>query len=104
MTRQRLLEALNRLNVWKSGGTRAPHKPLLLLFALGRVRRDQPRLASYAQDVHEPLKKLLKDFGPPHKTVHPEYPFWHLHSETEGLWELAGHHALPVTSGGRVEA
>lgn len=104
MTRQRLLEALNRLNVWKSGGTRAPHKPLLLLFALGRVRRDQPRLASYAQDVHEPLKKLLKDFGPPHKTVHPEYPFWHLHSETEGLWELAGHHALPVTSGGSVNS
>ncbi len=61
MTRQRLREALNRLNVWKSGGIRAPHKPLLLLFALGRVRRGQPRLASYAQDVHKPLKKLLRD-------------------------------------------
>lgn len=54
MTRQRLLEALNRLNVWKSGGTRAPPEPLLLLF------------------------------GPPHKAVHPVYPFWHLTRRPEG--------------------
>ena len=100
MTRQGLLGAIDELNVWKSGGARAPHKPLLLLLVLGRVRRGQPRLASYAEDVRKPLSELLRDFGPPHKALHPEYPFWHLHSETGGLWELAGHAPVSVSSGG----
>lgn len=75
MTRQGLLDAIDELNIWKSGGARAPHKPLLLLLMLGRARREQRRLASYADDIKEPLRKLLRDFGPPHKALHPEYPF-----------------------------
>ena len=100
MTRQRLIEALERLNVGKSGGARAPHKPLLLLLTLGRVWRGEARLASYAQEVHQQLKKLLRDFGPSSRTLHPEYPFWHLHSEPEELWELAGAETISVTPGG----
>ena len=86
MTRQRLLKTLERLNVWKRGGDRAPHKPLLLLWALGRIRRGEGRLASYERDAEEPLKKLLTDFGPRRKVLHPENPFWHL--QTDDLWEL----------------
>ena len=97
MTRQRLLEALEQLKVWTRGGDRAPHKPLLLLLALGRVRWGQDRLASYAQDVEEQLKKLLRDFAPWRKVLHPENPFWHL--QTEGLWELAGDATLTVKPG-----
>ena len=99
MTRQRLLEALERLNVGKSGGARAPHKPLLLLLTLGRVWRGEPRLASYAHDVRQQLKELLRDFGVS-GTQHPEYPFWHLRSEPEELWELSGAEAISVSSGG----
>ena len=86
MTRQRLLKALERLNVWRRGGDRAPHKPLLLLWTLGRVRRGDGRLASYERDAEEPLKKLLTDFGPRRKVLHPENPFWHL--QTDDLWEV----------------
>lgn len=86
MTRQRLLKALERLNVWKRGGDRAPHKPLLLLWALGRVRQGAGRLASYEHDVEERLKELLTDFGPRRKVLHPENPFWHL--QTDDLWEV----------------
>ena len=84
MTRQRLLDAIDGLRPWKRGDTRAPHKPLTLLWAFGRVRQGKPRLASYAQDAHEPIARLLKEFGPPRKVVHPENPFWHLQSEGEG--------------------
>ena len=94
MTRQRLLEALEQIKLWTRGGDRAPHKPLLLLLAFGRVRREQHRLASYAQDIEEPLKKLLKEFAPSRKVLHPENPFWHL--QTDGLWELAGDATLTV--------
>ena len=97
MTRQELLEALRQLNLWKRGTNRAPHKPLLLLWALGRVRQGKRRLASYEHDVEKPLRKLLNDFGPWRKVLHPENPFWHL--QTEGIWELAGDAALSVASG-----
>ena len=86
MTRQRLLKALQRLNVWKRGADRAPHKPLLLLWALGRIRRGGGRLTSYERDAEEPLKRLLRDFGPRRRVLHPENPFWHL--QTDDLWEV----------------
>ena len=97
MNRQSLLDALERLKVWTRGGDRAPHKPLLLLLAFGRLWRGQPRLASYAHDVEEPLKQLLRDFAPWRKVLHPENPFWHL--QTEGLWELVGDARLKVARG-----
>ena len=109
MTPDRLLEAFDRLNVWKKHGARAPHKPLLLLLVLGRVWRGEPRLASYGRDVHQSLKKLLKDFGPPRSRLYPELPFWHLRSdrlppdhlqsESGALWELAGAEGLTMRPG-----
>ena len=97
MTRREFLEALRQLNLWKRGTDRAPHKPLLLLWALGRVRQGERRLASYEHDVEKPLRDLLNDFGPWRKVLHPENPFWHL--QTEGIWELAGDAALYIAPG-----
>jgi putative restriction endonuclease len=84
-TRQRLLDSINNLNVWKRGDERAPHKPLLLLLALSRIARGEPRLVAF-RDIEEPLTRLLRDFGPPRKSLHPEYPFWRL--QNDKLWEL----------------
>ena len=39
MKRNEFLKALDRLSMWRSHGQRAPHKPLLLLLALGRLFR-----------------------------------------------------------------
>ena len=109
MTPEHLLEAFDRLNVWRKRGVRAPHKPLLLLLVLGRVWRGEPRLASYGRDVHQSLKRLLTDFGSPRSHVRPERPFWHLrsdrlpsdHSQSESgkLWELAGGEGISVRPG-----
>lgn len=109
MTPEHLLEAFDWLNVWKKGGVRAPHKPLLLLLVLGRVRRGEPRLASYGRDVHESLKRLLKDFGSPRSHLRPERSFWHLRSdrvrseplqsESGKLWELVGDEGLSKRPG-----
>ena len=50
--------AFSRLNVWRCGGERAPHKPLLALYALGRCARGEPRLIPY-RDIDERVRELL---------------------------------------------
>jgi putative restriction endonuclease len=70
------------LNQWKRNGERAPHKPLLLLYALGHLQRTGSASVSFA-DAEPGLRRLLEEFGPP-REPHPEYPFHHL--TTDGLW------------------
>ena len=74
MTRDRLLHLFRNLHAWKRGGQRAPHKPLLLLLALGRVINNEERLVSYV-DIERRLKELLRRFGPPRNAFHPQFPF-----------------------------
>jgi len=85
-----ILERFARLNVWKRGGERAPHKPLLLLLALARLQRGEERIVPFT-DIERDLGRLLRDFGPPNATT-PQYPFWHLQSD--GLWVIPQHAEL----------
>lgn len=81
-----LREKIAEIIVWSSGKKRAPHKPLLLLFAIGSVQRGESRLQPFA-DVEPILRSALLAFGPVRKSIHPEYPFWHL--KTNEIWEIA---------------
>ncbi|MFE1192599.1 phosphorothioated DNA-binding restriction endonuclease [Streptomyces olivaceoviridis] len=78
------LERIAKLRQWTKGGTRAPHKPLLLLYALGRFQDDADGGLRYTA-VEQDLQRLLTEYGPPHKTT-PAYPFHHLVSD--GVWEV----------------
>jgi len=78
------LQRFDNLNVWKRGSERAPHKPLLVLYALGRWQNGETRIAF--RTASPVLTELLRDFGPQRKSYHPELPFWHLQSD--GVWEL----------------
>ncbi len=84
------------LTVWKRGDQRAPHKPLLVMYALSRLLSGAPRLVEY-QEVDERLTALLREFGPPRKSVHPEYPFWRL--QNDGIWEIPGAERLVPRQG-----
>ena len=81
--RKEILARIDGINVWKKGGQRAPHKPLLLLYALARLSRNDQGPISY-HDIDKDVGHLLVEFGPPRKSVHPEYPFWRL--QRDGLW------------------
>jgi len=79
-----ILDRFSSISVWKRGGERAPHKPLLILYALARLQRGESRLTPFGT-IEPDLGQLLDDFGPPRAT-RPEYPFWHLQSD--GIWEV----------------
>lgn len=64
MTLEALHTTLTGLKVWKRGGQRAPHKPLLLLLAMGRAVRGESRLAPFSE-LEKTLTGLLRHFGPP---------------------------------------
>lgn len=53
-SQDKVLELLASLNVWKRGDSRAPHKPLLMLLALGRMSAGVGRLATF-EDWATPL-------------------------------------------------
>ncbi|MFY9225270.1 MAG: hypothetical protein WAQ98_21530 [Blastocatellia bacterium] len=84
MHEKELKQLFAKINVWKRGDERAPHKPLLLLMALAKCRNNQ-RYISFAE-VDKELKELLMDFGPNRQSYHPEYPFWRL--QNDGIWQL----------------
>ncbi|PZG93382.1 restriction endonuclease [Streptomyces sp. NTH33] len=78
------LERTAMLRQWTRNGTRAPHKPLLLLYALARFQEDAHSELRYSA-VEQDLQRLLTEYGPPHRTT-PAYPFHHLVSD--GVWEV----------------
>jgi putative restriction endonuclease len=84
------MNPFSSLNFWRQGDQRAPHKPLLVLLALGELLRGKETLIF--EEVEPKLKELLIEFGPPRKFIHPEYPFLRL--ANDGVWKLSGDQSL----------
>ncbi len=97
ITKDKLLSRISGIRCWQRGEQRAPHKPLLLLLALARVQRGEPRTAPYLE-FEKQLRGLLRDYGPPRRFVHPEHPLWRL--ANDGLWEVANRASIGRTSSG----
>lgn len=85
MNEAQLIKKINNLNMWSRGDERAPHKPLLVLYALSQVDQRKARLIPYDQ-VKKNLTQLLSAFGPPRKTIRTNCPFVRL--VNDGIWEL----------------
>ena len=80
-----VLRSFERINVWGVRDKRAPHKPLLALWAIGRCLRGEPRLAPY-QLVEDELESVLRRFGPHRSRIRTDYPFWHMRNDN--IWEV----------------
>lgn len=80
-----LLHRIHSLRTFRQGDRRAPHKPLLILYAIGQLQRGN-KIVSF-NDVKRALDPLLTAYAPPVKRRHqPELPYWHL--VTDGLWQV----------------
>ena len=85
-----VLDAFENIRRAQRAGVYAPHKPLLILLALARVQRGEPRLVEFAA-IEALLKQLLAEFGPSSAAKSRHYPFWHLATDGHGaLWDLSG--------------
>jgi putative restriction endonuclease len=94
---ENVLQKISRLRTYQHGERRAPHKPLLLLIAIGERIHGKEQL-TYGE-VEKALMPLLKAFAPPvQNRPQPELPYWHLVSD--GLWTVEGVDALPRQAGG----
>ena len=73
------------LQIWSRHGRRAPNKPLLVLWAIGRCMSGQERLATYER-IDDELSRLMREFGRPGSGIRTHYPFWRL--KNDGVWEV----------------
>lgn len=82
------LAPLLALRQHQRDGKRSPHKPLLVLMALGKLATTGSSALQWSQ-VYRPLANLIGDFGPPSRTGSRQtaaYPFTRL--RVDGVWLL----------------
>ena len=97
MNDEAFLARFLQLRVWHARGQRAPHKPLLVIWAIGRCLRGEPRLAPFRL-VDSELTRLLRRFGPHRETISTEPPFWRL--QNDDVWEIDRERLVGLTSSG----
>ncbi len=98
MDREELLRKFETLRLWKSQGERAPHKPLLVLYAIGKLLQGEDRFISYADAIEADLEGLLREFGPRRNHYNPQFPFWRLRND--GIWKVSDVDKIRVTDSG----
>ncbi len=96
LTAADLLQAFDSLHQNRSGKRPSPHKPLMVLLALGRILRGDDRFMPYTE-IQEPGTRLIRDYGLNAKQPDPCLPFSHLSKEKAGkenLWEIRNREEL----------
>jgi putative restriction endonuclease len=91
---ERVLARLASLRLHRQGGRRSPHKPLLVLLALGRLAGTGSSELPWS-DAEVRLAALIAEFGPASRTSRTQsaaYPFTRLRSD--GIWQLD--HDVPM--------
>jgi hypothetical protein len=81
-----LMVTLGSLNRYRRDGAPTLHKPLALLWAIGRLAAGHGRLFGWPE-FRDGVGAVLAEFGASRNT--PQYPFWHLGADEE-LWERHG--------------
>lgn len=87
-----------RVNVDSDGP--ALHKPLLLLFALGRLLRGEARMLAFSEVDSELCRLFLRFFPKGSLSSNTHYPFGKL--ENDGIWEVEHSDNLKRTSVGHL--
>jgi putative restriction endonuclease len=88
MDQEGALERLTSLRQYQGDGKRAPHKPLLVLLALGQFVETGSSALSWSV-VEARMQQLLAEFGPPSsaRSGSAAYPFTRLRAD--GVWHLS---------------
>lgn len=79
-TQNALPAQLRELRIHRKGDTPSPHKPLLLLLALGHVQNGDTALLSF-EAVEQSLTHLISVFGSTRSKANVSNPFWRLQKD-----------------------
>lgn len=85
MDRETIVELFDKIRYWRRGDRRAPHKPLLVLYALAKLQSEGTTLHPYSV-IDEELSKLLREFGPYQNRLLTHDPFWRL--QIDNVWHV----------------
>jgi putative restriction endonuclease len=88
LTDDEVVDRLTSFRQYMHNGQRVPHKPLLVLLALGNLDREGTSAIPWSV-AEQQLADLITEFGPPSRTSRPQsaaYPFTRLRSD--GIWTL----------------
>ena len=75
-----LLQRVAGIRVASREGRPSPHKPLLLLLAIGRYLNGHDTLVAFEQ-IEADLNSLIRRYGLPNSRENAHYPFWHLQND-----------------------
>ena len=100
MDRKSIIESFKSIRPWRSGDRRAPHKPLLALYALGKLQRVGKRLHRF-DIIDEELGQLLEEFGPSQTKKGTQDPFWRL--QKNGVWYVTNAGKISEDRSGNVK-
>ncbi|MCP9986902.1 HNH endonuclease [Streptomyces sudanensis] len=99
MDRRDVIGRIGKLKPAQRSTGRAPHRPILLLWAIGQALQGKPRQQHWS-DVSEATSDLLARYASVRNDRQAALnPFWALRGD--GLWEIEGSEALALTSKGR---
>ena len=73
LDRETLLARFDGIRQFARGGRRAPHKPLLLLYALARLKHDRQTEIRF-NATERIVNPLLRSYGPWGSGAHVSYP------------------------------
>lgn len=88
LTDDEVIDRLTAFRQYVHDGKRVPHKPLLVLLALGQLERTGSSAVRWTT-AEQRLADLIAEFGPPSRTAGPQaaaYPFTRLRND--GVWTL----------------
>jgi putative restriction endonuclease len=99
MSHETTLAAFATLHRARWRGEEAPHKPLLVLFALSQWLQSGTTRFAFAE-IEDPLRNLIREFGfDGTLSADPRLPFWHL--TTDGVWVVEAFSGGAINFSGR---
>jgi putative restriction endonuclease len=96
LDRETLLARFDGIRQFARGGRRAPHKPLLLLYALARLKHERQTQIRF-KSTEAVLRPLLRTYGPWGGEAHVFYPYGRLVNDR--LWRLPDREELLDAAG-----
>ena len=85
-----LLKRFRSIRIFAKGGKLAPHKPLLLLYALAQFKNEKIERIAF-NDAESIVGPLIQTYGPFNSTTSVTYPYARLANDKSEIWWIEEH-------------